>query len=154
MQRKNIISLISIGILASLSSVALVGIGVAQAKEPPCDKVHPPVHPIPHLDHRVPPQHSCEKAHMYALVLSPKYPDLLVWKWNHPDPYRWNVYISLDGGKTYFLIEDYWAYGNKRQFAPDGGSEWMYIVGVDQSGKEVTKHSNAVRPDDAPVPKS
>ena len=88
---------------------------------------------------------------MHAPLLAPKYPDLLVWKWHYKNPYRWNVWISLDNGKSFFFIDDYWGYGSARQFAPDGGSELMYIVGVDQQGKEVTLHSNIVRPDDAPI---
>ena len=42
-------------------------------------------------------------------------------------------------------------YGDARQFAPDGGGELHYIVGVDADGNEITQHSNAVRPDDAPA---
>ncbi len=89
----------------------------------------------------------------HAPKLLPMYPSTLVWKWHHKNPYHWNVYQSLDNGATYFLIEDYWAWGNARQFAPDGGSELMFVVGVDQSGKEITGRSNVVRPDDAPVPR-
>ena len=58
--------------------------------------------------------------------------------------------MSMDGGNSYFLVEDYWGYGDARQFAPDGGGELYYIVGIDDSGREITKHSNIVRPDDAP----
>jgi hypothetical protein len=85
-------------------------------------------------------------------VLRAVYPDLLQWDWNFPNPYKWNVWLSLDGGATYILPSDYWMYGDARQFAPDGGGEPHYIVGVDESGREITAHSNAVRPDDAPVP--
>ena len=42
--------------------------------------------------------------------------------------------------------------GDARQFAPDGGSELHFIVGVDADGNEITARSNAVRPDDAPQP--
>ena len=81
-------------------------------------------------------------------VLRPAYAELLQWDWNHAEPFRWNVFQSLDGGETYFFIEDYWADGSARHFAPDGGSELYFIVGVDADGNEVTAHSNAVRPDD------
>lgn len=88
---------------------------------------------------------------MPAPRLYAKYPTTLVWKWHHENPYRWNVYISIDDGITFFLIEDYWHYGYSRSFAPDGGSSYMYIVGVDIYGNEVTRHSNIVRPDDAKI---
>jgi hypothetical protein len=87
-----------------------------------------------------------------APVLAPQYPSLLVWDWNLANPYKWNVWLTLDGGATYFMPEDYWMYGAARQFAPDGGSELYFIVGVDQAGKEVTHRSNIVRPDDAIAP--
>ena len=47
-------------------------------------------------------------------------------------------------------------YGDARQFAPDGGSEFYFIVGVDAAGVEITERSNWIRPDDAvpPVPQS
>ncbi len=78
-----------------------------------------------------------------------KYPDLLVWKWPFENPERWNVYLSLDSGATYQFFD--WQAGYQRQHAPDGGSEMMYIVGVDAFGREITHRSNVVRPDDAPV---
>ena len=56
--------------------------------------------------------------------------------------------MSMNGGATYILIEDYWMYGDARQFAPDGGGELYYAVGVDKDGNEITQHSNIVRPDD------
>ena len=87
-----------------------------------------------------------------APVLAPQYPSLLVWDWNLANPYKWNVWLTLDSGATYFMPEDYWAYGAARQFAPDGGSQLHFIVGVDASGKEITHRSNAVRPDDAIAP--
>ncbi len=87
-----------------------------------------------------------------APVLRPVYPDLLVWDWDLPNPFKWNVWQSLDGGASYILVEGYWMYGDARQFAPDGGAELHFIVGVDEAGNEVTERSNAVRPDDAPVP--
>jgi len=87
-----------------------------------------------------------------APVLRPFYPSLLQWDWDLADPYKWNVWQSMDGGVSYFLVGGYWMYGNARQFAPDGGGELHYIVGVDTNGKEITRHSNAVRPDDAPAP--
>jgi hypothetical protein len=86
-----------------------------------------------------------------APVLRAVYPDLLRWDWHLPNPYKWNMWMSLDGGVTYVLVGDYWAYGAARQFAPDGGSELYYIVGVDTAGVEITEHSNLIRPDDAPV---
>ena len=101
---------------------------------------------------RVPPAKSYrhhDLHHLHAPTLSPAYPSLLTWKWNYPNPYQWYIYISLDNGRTFQHISDYWAYGNARQFAPDGGSEYMFIVGVDSSGKEITKRSAVVRPDDA-----
>jgi hypothetical protein len=87
-----------------------------------------------------------------APVLRAVYPDLLQWDWDLSNPYKWNVWMSLNGGTSWMLIEDYWMYGDARQFAPDGGSELYYIVGIDASGNEITKHSNAVRPDDAVPP--
>ena len=87
-----------------------------------------------------------------APVLRAAYPDLLRWDWDLPNPYKWNVWMSMDGGNSYFLVDDYWVYGDARQFAPDGGGELYYIVGIDETGREITKHSNLVRPDDAPVP--
>jgi len=87
-----------------------------------------------------------------APVLRAAYPDLLQWDWDLPNPYKWNVWMSLDGGASWMLIEDYWMYGDARQFAPDGGGELYYIVGIDETGREITQHSNIIRPDDAPVP--
>ncbi len=87
-----------------------------------------------------------------APVLVAQYPTLLVWSWTLANPYKWNVWTSLNGGVSYFLTEDYWHYGDSRQFAPDGGSEFYFIVGVDATGKEITHRSNAVRPDDAIAP--
>ena len=87
-----------------------------------------------------------------APVIRPKYPDLIVWDWDLLNPYKWNFWMSMNGGATYILIEDYWMYGDARQFAPDGGGELYYAVGVDKDGNEITQHSNIVRPDDAPVP--
>ena len=91
-----------------------------------------------------------------APVLHAAYPDLLQWDWNLPNPFKWNVWMSLDGGVSWMLIEDYWMYGDARQFAPDGGSEFYFIVGVDAAGVEITERSNWIRPDDAvpPVPQS
>jgi len=87
-----------------------------------------------------------------APVLRAVYPDLLQWNWDLPNPYKWNVWLSLDGGANYILVDGYWEYGDARQFAPDGGGELHFIVGVDQDGNEITQRSNAVRPDDAPLP--
>lgn len=87
-----------------------------------------------------------------APVLRAQYLTLLVWDWSLANPHKWNVWTSLDGGVSYFLTEDYWHYGDSRQFAPDGGSEFYLIVGVDVTGKEITHRSNAVRPDDAIAP--
>ena len=95
-------------------------------------------------------QHSNIKGKRPHLLPAPKiiatYPTLLVWKWHHKNPYRWNAYLSLDGGATYQF--DDFVYGNARQYAPDGGTSLMYIVGVDAHGNEITKRSNAVRADD------
>ena len=85
-------------------------------------------------------------------VLRAVYPDLLQWDWDLPDPCKWNVWLSLDDGESYILVDGYWMYGDARQFAPDGGSELHFIVGVDEDGNEVTARSNAVRPDDSPLP--
>lgn len=87
-----------------------------------------------------------------APVLRAAFPDLLQWDWFLPNPFKWNVWMSMDGGNNYILIEDYWGYGDARQFAPDGGGELYYIVGIDDTGREITKHSNIIRPDDAPLP--
>ena len=87
-----------------------------------------------------------------APVLRAAYPDLLRWDWSLANPFKWNVWMSMDGGNSYILIEDYWMYGDARQFAPDGGGELYYIVGIDETGREITQHSNIIRPDDAPVP--
>ena len=91
---------------------------------------------------------------MVAPVLSPLYPSKLSWVWNLTDPYRWNVWMSLDNGISWTLVEDYWTPGTDREFGPDGGSQTYFIVGVDNAGKEITERSNAVRPDDAPRPLS
>ena len=87
-----------------------------------------------------------------APVLRTQYPDLLVWNWSLANPSKWNVWQSTNGGVSYFLVGDYWAYGALRQFAPDGGSELYFVVGVDESGNEVTGRSNPARPDDALLP--
>lgn len=87
-----------------------------------------------------------------APVLRAEYPSLLQWDWTLANPYKWNVWLTLDGGVTFFMPEDYWTYGAGRQFAPDGGTYLHFIVGVDANGKEITHRSNAVRPDDAPAP--
>ena len=42
--------------------------------------------------------------------------------------------------------------GEGREFAPDGGSEFHFIVGVDADGNEISERSNTVRPDDAIAP--
>ena len=68
------------------------------------------------------------------------------------NPYQWNVYVSLDGGVTFSLPEDYWVSGEGREFAPDGGSELHFIVGVDANGKEITVRSNPICPDDCSPP--
>jgi hypothetical protein len=89
---------------------------------------------------------------MPAPVLVAQYPSLAVWTWAFANPARWNAYNSLDGGATYQF--DDFVVGTARQYAPDGGQHLMFIVGVDANGKEITRRSNAVRPDDAapPVP--
>ena len=72
----------------------------------------------------------------------------LCWDWEDTDPYRWNIWQSTDGGETFFLVEDYWAAGSERTFAPDGSSEIYFIVGVDETGREVTYRSEQICPDD------
>ena len=91
-----------------------------------------------------------------APVLRAAYPTLLQWDWDLPNPFKWNVWLSWDNGASWMMPEDYWHYGNSRQFAPDGGSEFYFIVGVDAAGVEITERSNWIRPDDAvpPVPQS
>ena len=81
-----------------------------------------------------------------APKLIPADPTILRWKWDHKNPFRWNAYLSFDGGITY--IFDDFVYGTARQYSPDGGTSLYYIVGVDQFGNEVTKHSNSVKADD------
>ena len=49
-----------------------------------------------------------------APVLRPAYPDLLQWDWELADPYKWAVYVSLDGGVTFSMPEDYWVSGEAR----------------------------------------
>ena len=87
------------------------------------------------------------RRHRRSPLLRPQYPSLAVWEWPYPDPARWNAYLSLDGGHT-FQFDD-WVAGNARQYAPDSGTNIMFIVGVNEAGNEITGHSNAVRPDDA-----
>lgn len=79
-----------------------------------------------------------------VLVAGPA--SVAIWQWRYANPVRWNAYLSLDGGVNW--IFDDWAGGNERQYAPDGGTHPMFIVGVDANGKEITKRSNIVRPDD------
>jgi len=96
-----------------------------------------------------------KRAHFTLLpgpVLTGLWDPLLTWTWDGPDPYKWNVWLSWDGGVSWMMPEDYWHYGASRQFAPDGGSELYFIVGVDEFGREITEHSNIVRPDDAGPP--
>ncbi|MEY2664502.1 MAG: hypothetical protein RIT04_310 [Candidatus Parcubacteria bacterium] len=85
-------------------------------------------------------------------LLRPVYPDLINWEWHHKNPYRWNIYLILSGGTWCVLVDDYWKWGDARSFAPDGGSSPVFIVGVDKNGREITRRSNVVRPDDAPIP--
>ena len=87
-----------------------------------------------------------------APVLRAAYPDLLQWDWDSPNPYQWNVYVSLDGGVTFFMPGEYWVDGEGREFAPDGGSEIYFVVGVDANGREITQRSNPVCPDDCSPP--
>jgi hypothetical protein len=84
--------------------------------------------------------------------LRAEYPSALAWDWDLANPDRWHVWMSLDGGGTWTLLEDYWAPGAARTFAPDGGSQKYFVVGVDAAGREVTGRSNVVRPDDAVAP--
>ena len=79
-----------------------------------------------------------------VLVAGPA--SVATWQWRYTNPVRWNAYLSLDGGVSW-LFDD-WAAGSERQYAPDGGTHFMFIVGVDANGKEITKRSNIVRPDD------
>jgi hypothetical protein len=85
-----------------------------------------------------------------APVLVAQYPTQVVWTWDYANPYRWNAYLSLNNGVTWQF--DDWKTGDARMYAPDGGSSLILIVGVDESGNEITERSNAVRPDDAPLP--
>lgn len=89
---------------------------------------------------------------MAAPVLVATWPSMGTWSWADEDPYRWNVYTSMDDGLTWTLIEDYWVAGTARDFSPDSGDHLIFIVGVDMVGHEITEHSNAVRPDDAHTP--
>ena len=93
-----------------------------------------------------------KKSLLPAPVLRAVYPDLLAWDWDLPNPAHWNIWVSLDGGATYTHPSDYQVAGDVRQFAPDGGGERHYIVGVDATGTEITLHSNYVRPDDGVPP--
>ena len=56
-----------------------------------------------------------------APVLRGVYPSKLAWVWDLPNPYKWYVWRSLDGGVNYILVEGYWMYGADSLFAPDGG---------------------------------
>ena len=85
-----------------------------------------------------------------APVLTAAYPDLAVWTWDYPDPAYWYAYHQHAAGEP-FTYDDRGA-GTDRQYAPDGGQYWMFIVGVDANGKEITERSNAVRPEDAQPP--
>jgi hypothetical protein len=89
--------------------------------------------------------------HVSAPLVSATYPTMLIWKWHHQDPYRWNVYVV--NGTRCMHQSDYWKSGNSRQFAPDGGGEKMFVVGIDAFGNEITKPSNVVIPDEAPIPR-
>ena len=95
-----------------------------------------------------------EDALLPAPVLAAQYPDKLVWDWDLVNPFKWDVWQSLDNGASYILVDGYWMYGDARQFAPDGGGELPFIVGVDEAGYEITERSNAVHPDDAAAPLS
>ena len=86
-----------------------------------------------------------------APVLVARPGTLLAWDWTLANPYRWNIWTSLDGVASWTLAADYWTAGDGREFAPDGGSEWYFLVGVNEAGVEITERSNAVRPDDVPA---
>ena len=86
-----------------------------------------------------------------APVLAARPGTLLAWDWTLANPYRWNVWTSPDGVTSWTLAADYWTAGDGREFAPDGGSEWYFLVGVNEAGVEITERSNAVRPDDVPA---
>ena len=91
-----------------------------------------------------------EDALFPAPVLAPEFPEKAVWTWDYTNPIRWNVYISFDGGINYQLID--WEDGDARRYAPDGGGDPLFIVGVDADGKEITERSNIIVPEDALMP--
>ena len=91
-----------------------------------------------------------EDALFPAPVLAPEFPEKAVWTWDYTNPIRWNVYISFDGGINYQLID--WEDGDARRYAPDGGGDPLFIVGVDATGKEITERSNIIVPEDALMP--
>ena len=62
----------------------------------------------------------------------------------------WAAYNTLDEGATRNF--DDVVLGDGRQYAPDGGSHPMFIVGVDETGIEITERSNSVIPDSAMMP--
>ncbi len=103
-------------------------------------------------DHRRARVRAAQATLLPAPVLRAAYPDLLQWDWELADPDKWAVWMSLDEGGTFSMPEGYWVNGDAREFAPDGGSELHFIVGVDANGKEITQRSNLVRPDDASPP--
>lgn len=87
-----------------------------------------------------------------APVLVPQYPSLAVWEWNYPNPAFWYAYHQVIGlhNNEFFFDEE--TLGTSRQYAPDGGQHYMFIVGVDENGNEITERSNAIRPEDAVAP--
>jgi len=78
-----------------------------------------------------------------GLVLSSPSPDQIVWSWSGVDPVHWNIYASDDGAA--FTLATTIA-GGLRRFFPDSGAQWLYVVGVDGAGTEITPHSIALRP--------
>ena len=87
-----------------------------------------------------------------APVLLPKFPSLAAWEWPFANPYQWKAYHSvagLSGGA--FVVDDVTS-GAAREYAPDGGQHPMFIVGVDAQGREVTRRSNVIVPDNALFP--
>ena len=91
-------------------------------------------------------KHRRKRAHKVYQPLLLAWPGTIVkWNWPFRNPYRWNAYhcATLNGVYTF----DDFVTGDQRQFQPDGGSYYMYVVGVDAAGNEITGHSNVVRPD-------
>ena len=80
-----------------------------------------------------------------APVLVATYPSLATWEWNEADPAAWYAYHQING-EGEFEFDDF-VTGDRRQYAPDGGQQPMFIVGVNAGGNEITERSNVVVPD-------